>query len=263
MASIVCASGWLLLQGRREKSLWLLFAAALLTIVLSTSTTGFVVLAIVGGAVPVWTLVSRSTRLMAALVKVWLPMAVFGALALIIAGIFVPSIYANLQEVFDATFNKKDSVSYLERTTADQDSLHALVDTYGFGVGWGANRSSSLIPGLLAALGLPGFLLVLWFVFIVHRTVAAARRIGGSEEQRLVMDACAGGVIGFLLSAMISAPTITSPVFFLLLALLIACAVRVQLDAGAAAHAQSRYAATPRPIGAPSGRGLDASNAIP
>jgi hypothetical protein len=234
MASIVCASGWLLLRGRNDRSLWLLFVVGLLTMVLSTSSTGFAVLAVVGAGVFAYALIAGSRRMLAAVAKVGVPLVIFGGLALVVVGIFAPGIYADLNDIVAATFDKRTSASYDERLSADTGSLTALLDTYGLGVGWGSNRSSSLIPGLLAALGVPGFLVLLWFAVRVAAAVSAARRVRCSGDQKLVMDACTGALVGFLLSATFSAPTITSPIFFFMLALLIACATRVRLDAAAA-----------------------------
>jgi hypothetical protein len=267
MSSVVCAAGWLLLQGRRETSLWILFVAGLLTMLISTSTTGFGVLALSGAGVAGYVLLTGSTRMMAAVAKVGVPLVFLGGLGLLLAGIFIPSVYGGIAEIADATFNKPHSFSYEARTESDSDSLNAFAETYWLGVGWGTNRSSSLIPGLLAAIGVPGLLVVLWFGWRVVRSVSAARRLPCSSEQKLVMDACSGGLVGFLLGAVLSAPTITSPAFFFLLALLIACATRVRLDAGAAAATRradalarepSVLGQTMRPV-----QGLGASNAMP
>jgi hypothetical protein len=271
MASIVCATGWLLLRGRRDKSLWILFFTGLLIMMLSTSTTGFGVLTIVGVGVPLYALVTRSRRMMTAVIRVGFALVIFGGLTLPVVGTFAPGIYRNISEVADATLNKQESVSYDERVGVDLASMQSMMNTYGFGVGWGSNRSSSLMPGLLGTMGIPGLLITLWFILRVAGAVRTARRIGCSNDQSMVIDACVGGLVGFLLSALLSGPTITSTVFYLLLALLIACTTRVRLDAAAAttwrrARAQSNI----RPLRAQPARtgplmpeqGLGHSNAI-
>jgi hypothetical protein len=251
MASIVCATGWLLLRGRRDKNLWILFFSGLLTMMLSTSTTGFGVLTIVGVGVPLYALVTRSRRMMAAVTRVGLALVIFGGLALPMVGTFVPRVYENISEVIDATLNKPDSTSYDERVNVDIASLQTMMDTYGFGAGWGSNRSSSLMPGVLGTVGIPGLLMILWFIYRVAGAVRMARRIGCSSEQGMVIDACVGGLVGFLLAALISGPTITSTAFYLLLALLIACATRVRLEAGAGAAAMWRRPRAQPNIGPP------------
>jgi hypothetical protein len=99
--------------------------------------------------------------------------------------------------------------------------------TYGLGVGWGSNRSSSLIPGLLAGVGVPGLAGLLWFGASVARRARMALDVGRSADLAYVIDGCCGGLAGFLIAAIVSAPTITSLTFFFLLSLLIACTTRV------------------------------------
>ncbi len=249
MASVVCASGWLLLRGHRARMLWPLFLISLGTMIISTATTGFAVLAIVTAGVPAAALLGRSTRLMASVLKVGLPLAALAVMTLFLAGIFIPRLNSNAATVVVATLNKQGTNSYNGRTKDDLDSLQAVVDTYGLGVGWGSDRSSSLIPGLLAGVGVPGVLGLLWFGSGIRRAVRAARQVGCSPDHAFVIDACCGGLVGFLLAGVISAPTITQTVFFILLALLIACTIRVQRDrrpaagSGAATARQRRRAA--------------------
>ena len=236
MASIVCAAGWMLLQGRRDRMLPWLLAAGLLTIALSTSTTGFAVLAVVSVLVPLVALLRGSTRLLAQIMKIAMPVALCGTILFSTASLLLPSFEKTVSDVIDGTLNKKQSASYEDRTGTDLDSITAMVDTYGLGVGWGSNRSSSLLPGLLAQVGLPGVICLAWFGLGLTRQVAAAHRSGCTAEQSLVLDGCCGGLVGFLLGALISAPTINSITFFFLLALLIACSTRVQQDAQAVRH---------------------------
>jgi hypothetical protein len=267
MASIVCSSGWLLLKGNRDTMVRWVFAIGLMTMGLSTSTTGFAVLAVVGAGVPLYALLSGSTRMLASILKIGIPLLLLLALVGVTASILLPSFNNNVAEVLSATLNKQQSSSYEDRTSADVDSLTAMMNTYGLGVGWGSNRSSSLIPGLLAGVGLPGFAGLLWFGFGVARRVRAARAAGCSREQSTVMDGCCGGLVGFLLAAVLSAPTINSVTFFFMLGLLIATAARAQLDApdarrGAARIDAGRIAtAAPSPVAAagasPLARGVD------
>jgi len=63
MAAAVCSTGWLILQGNRDVMIRLLFIVGLLTVMLSTSTTGFGVLAISAAGVVFYALVSGSKRL--------------------------------------------------------------------------------------------------------------------------------------------------------------------------------------------------------
>lgn len=231
MASIVCAAGWMLLQGCRDRMLTLLIIVGLLSMALSTSTTGFAVLAVVCVLVPGFAVLRGSVRLMTQIMKVAVPVVLFGSALFFTASLLVPSFQKTITEVVDGTLNKKQSSSYDDRTGTDLDSLTAMVDTYGLGVGWGSNRSSSLLPGLLAQVGIPGILCLSWFGLGLTRQVRAAHRLGCTAEQSQVLDGCCGGIVGFLLGALISAPTINSMTFYFLLALLIACSTQVKLAA--------------------------------
>jgi hypothetical protein len=57
-----------------------------------------------------------------------------------------------------------------------------------------------------------------------------------------VMDACGGALVGFLLGALISGPTISSTIFFFLLALLVAATTRAELDASLIRRAVAKSA---------------------
>ena len=231
MAAIVCASGWIMLQGHRDTLVRLAFFAGLGTMALSTSTTGFVTLAIVAVGLPVVALLKGDMRLMGRVLRVGIPVVVLLGLAFFAGDTLVPRFDSSISEVLGATLDKQHSSSYNDRTDTDLDSLTAAVQTYGLGTGWGSNRSSSLIPGILANIGVPGLLGLLWFGAGIVRVVRRARRASASAEQMIVMDGCCGALFAFILTALISGPTINSVTFYFLLSLLIGCAVRVNLNA--------------------------------
>lgn len=58
------------------------------------------------------------------------------------------------------------------------------------------------------------------------------------------MHGCTGAILGTLIAAVISTPTISSPDFFLLLALLVATAARVRFEASLA-KLESKPSAAP------------------
>jgi hypothetical protein len=60
----------------------------------------------------------------------------------------------------ETTINQKvSSSSYNDRSFSDATSYDLLLSTFGFGVGLGANRASSFLPGLLSTTGIIGTLL--------------------------------------------------------------------------------------------------------
>ncbi len=113
----------------------------------------------------------------------------------------------------------------------------------GLGAGWGSVRSSSLIPGLLANIGIPGMMLVVWFGLRIWGGVRRARRIAArTDRQRLlVIDATSGALAGTLAAAVVSAPTISNVDFYLVLGLLV----------GSIAQVERVAAARPRLVAAP------------
>jgi hypothetical protein len=234
MASIVCSTGWLMILGRRSGMVPVLFVVALLCVTISTSTTGFATLALAVVGICLYAVITGSARMTAGIIKIGIPVLLLVGLLTVASAAFAPAIISSAEEVFTATLTKQDSASYEGRTSADTDSLMTGVDTYGLGAGWGSNRSSSLLPGLFASVGVPGLLGLGWFGFDLFKRVRWARRQpNSSADHMMVIDGCCGALVGYILSALISAPTISSATFYLLLALLIGCVARVQIDAQA------------------------------
>jgi hypothetical protein len=230
MASIVCCSGWLLIRGHTSLWLRLLLLAGLGTMILSTSTTGFAVLVMAGVLVPGMAAIKGDTRLMIGITRLGLPLVLVIALAGLVASVVQPTLFSSLNEIADSSLNKKDSSSYEERTSADIDSLTAFVDSYGLGAGWGSNRSSSLIPGLLASVGVPGMIGLGWFGTFLAKEVSRARRLTTDRNLLFVIDGCCGALTGYLLGAVISAPALTSTTFYYLLAVLIAAIAKIKIE---------------------------------
>ena len=75
-----------------------------------------------------------------------------GGVGALVTSALLPRMVRGVQEVLASTMNKQESSSYQDRTSTDVDSLAIVLPTYEFGVGWGSNRSSSLVPGILATL---------------------------------------------------------------------------------------------------------------
>ena len=237
MASIVCCSGWLLIRGHSGLWLRLVLLAGLGTMVLSTSTTGFGVLAMAGLGVPMMAVMKGDSRLIVGIARLGLPLVLVVALAGLCASIARPALFANLNEIVNSSLDKTQSSSYEDRTAADMDSLTAFVDSYGLGAGWGSNRSSSLIPGLLASIGVPGLVGLGWFAATLAKSVSQARRLAADRDLVFVIDGCCGSLAGYLLGAVLSAPTIVSVTFYFMLALLIAAVVRIRIDRIQRSHA--------------------------
>jgi hypothetical protein len=231
LSGIVFCCAWLLLRGHRSRAALLLLPLAMLALVFSTSTTGFVAMGLGGAALVAYGLTRAPRAVALRIFLVAVPVAAAG----VAAGLFVSSMSTQIEEsiavVTRQSLRKADSDSFTNRTSLDLDSLAVLWPTYGFGAGWGSVRASSLAPGLLANLGVFGAALVAWFAVRVVRQVGRARRLAGSAAQLKVLDGLSAGVAGHLTAAFISAPALNAPDFYVLLGALIACAARAEAEA--------------------------------
>ena len=246
---------WLSAQGHRMMRINLLLPLAVLAMLLSTSTTGILTLAV---GLPAMLLVAgrgdrrAGTRLLK------------GAVMLLLCGIIVlgpifvlkPGLMDAVGEVATATLGKGDSDSYSERTGIDAAALASIRATYGLGVGWGSFRTSSLLPGLLANGGLFGVAMALWLFMRIARLAARARTALPGHPARSLVDGFSAALCGQLAAAILSAPTIGSLGFFLQLGCVVGGAARMSIDARQmpvmpAGRIKQAYGVTPRPFAGP------------
>ncbi|MGO8918829.1 MAG: hypothetical protein ACLQJR_23250 [Stellaceae bacterium] len=252
LSGIVFGCLWMLLRGSGGFWVRLLLFLSIGAMWLSTSTTGIIIIAVF---VPAILLRSATTRELQA-IGLGLCAILGGALMLfVVSAVAVPSIEARVEAsvntVVEATLNKSESGSYDDRTTKDSDSIGLLVPSYGLGAGWGSVRSSSLVPGVIGNSGLLGAGLLVWFAIRATGLVARARKLAPSGEARTAMEAMTGSILGTLLAACLSAPTINEMEFYARLAIMIGCAARICLDARARATAP--IVAPEWPAAAPAG----------
>jgi len=205
----------------------LALVGGLVIIVLCTSATGYITLGIMTGLLLLRTYIASSPATRRRVLAGTITIAILSSLAMAIIPAVAPNVAEQAVTVFNATANKQQSSSYDARTEADRDALRAMVGTDFLGVGWGSNRSSSLGPGLCAAVGVWGIIGLLGFIAGLYRHVALAHRLADSDA-RDVMRGCSAGLLGTLTATLLSGPTITSPDFYLLLAVLVATAARVR-----------------------------------
>ena len=240
LAGVVGAAGWSLLNGIGASHLRWLLPLAVLAMVLSTSTTGYAVLALMVLAIVGFAALRGSRRLVsrvAAAGVVLAPLALIGAVS---ATALAPALVRNAAAVLESTLDKQDSSSYQDRTSADRDSLALVLPTWGLGVGWGSNRSSSLLPGMLADLGLYGTLGLAWFGLRIARLVAEARHHASGELAETI-EAGTGYAVSVLAACLLSGPAITTVLFYLMLGLLIASCARAMKAAPGLDHRQGLW----------------------
>lgn len=194
----------------------LVTAAAVYLGVISTSTT-FVVagvaIALIAGFAAAAGFLLRRTHLSA--------IASVVGCALVVAAIWILPIIADFVET--SVNEKVNSSSYTERSSANSKSLGIFLDTFGFGVGLGANRASSFVPSLLSTTGVIGTLL---FVAAVATLI---RRSAPVREYRPVVWA----LVGLLVVKVTSGPDLseTTGVLWISLGLLSHAALTANRDA--------------------------------
>ena len=120
----------------------------------------------------------------------------------IVAG---PSIYASANGLVG---DKVDSTSYANRTAADLFSLNLTGQTYGVGVGVGANRPSSFLAALLSTTGVLGTAL-----FVVAFAVVLRGAIRSRPHQ-----AAAWALVALTFSKVVAVPDLSDPLMWTLLA---------------------------------------------
>ena len=231
LSGVIYSAGWVLVRGHRSRLALVVLPVAIATLALSTSTTGFVVLGAGGAFLLAYALTAAPPALSARILKFGVPFGILMFVAVLTLASLDTGFARSMDEIIQQTLSKSQTASYDERTSLDADCLGILWPSLGLGAGWGSVRSSSLVPGLLANLGIPGVLLVIWFALRLWAGVRRARRLTSDPGRLLVIDAMGGSLSGILAAALVSAPTISTVDFYLSLAVLLGCVGRVTYEA--------------------------------
>ncbi len=234
----VSAAAWVIFNGDKTRLPRILLFSGLLVILLCTSATGYATLAIMTAILLIHSFLLAAPEIKRRVAAGALIALVVGSAAIVTVPIIAPGVAREAQQIFGATVNKQQSDSYASRSTSDHDSITAMWESDGLGVGWGSNRSSSLLPGLCASVGLWGIFGLVVFFGMVVRHVRIAQVLAPDPGPKLVMHGCAAGLLGVLVATLLSGPAITTSDFYLLLALLIATGARVRHEAQIAAFMQ-------------------------
>lgn len=232
MVGICFCCGWLVAQGYRIMRPGLLLGLGILTVALSTSTTGLVCIAIGLPLELMFAMAHGERQARSRIVRVLMLLTLGGMVAMGPIVVLKPGLLLNADQVITATLSKEDSDSYRDRTAVDRAALDAVWQTDGFGVGWGSSRPSSLIPGLLSNGGVYGAALLVWFGVGVVRLKSRSEKLMRRHSGRLLTGGFGAAAAGHLAAALVSAPTITSLVFFLQVGGLVGTAARMCLESG-------------------------------
>ena len=122
LCGTVSAAAWMVFNGDKALLPRIALVSGLAIILLCTSTTGYVVLAIMTGLLLIRTFVASSP---ATRRRVLIGSVVVGALAavtVVATPVLAPGVAIEAETIFTATINKQQSSSYDDRTMADRDS---------------------------------------------------------------------------------------------------------------------------------------------
>ena len=229
LCGIIYASGWLMLHGRSNRLVKVTLVSAVFGVMLSTSTTGFVILALGAAITGIYVVTTAKADVVRRFGHVAVPLAVAAIVGALSLPILTPNIVDAVGVVVQQTLSKTESQSYDERSQADWDSVAIAIPTYGLGAGWGSNRSSSLIPGIIGNAGLPGLAVIIWAIFGMRRAIRATSRFVGSADHQWALQGLSAGTLGYFLAAVVSGPSINSLTFYAMVGTSLGIVARTRL----------------------------------
>lgn len=231
-----------------------LSVALLVLLILSTSTTAYVALAVLAACLGLSTLRSGLTRGFSTQ-DLTLGSALVVATAVVIAiALFNERILDPFVNLFEMTvINKGDTESARERGYWNARSLDAFLDTFGIGIGLGSSRSSNWIISVLSQLGLVGAALLLAIILRLAGNVPAV--VSGADARALagLHDGARNCALTILLAGTIAGGNADpGALFFIAVATVCACRFHLATETSrwrydVHAHADSRQ---PLPAGA-------------
>jgi hypothetical protein len=230
LSSLVFCCLWLSLRGYQFMRPNLLLALSIVSVLLSTSTTGIVMLAVGLPLILGFASLRREPGALGRIGKTVGFLALGGFIVITPAFLLEPGLTKAVDAVVESTLSKGESGSFDDRTTINADALATVSETYGLGVGWGSFRAMAFIPGLLANGGVFGAVMVAWLVQCIWRLGARGRAASPSHPGKILTDGFSAAVCGQFAAALISAPIITSPAFYLQLGCVVGVLARMVIE---------------------------------
>jgi hypothetical protein len=141
----------------------LIFALLVLMTALSTSSTGYVGLGLLGAVIAlygVWQVLKARASGWQDLTLVYATAAAIFAIVVLKADLLQRA----AQMVDEMVFNKTESSSYIERSTWNTLTFQAFLSTHGLGAGLGSARASSWVISILGNIGVIGAALMMAFL---------------------------------------------------------------------------------------------------
>ncbi|WP_367159733.1 hypothetical protein ABUE34_11695 [Kozakia baliensis] len=221
---------WIIIRGHRLRMASWLVPVSIMALCITTSTTGYAALVVGAPMLMLYAISTGSAPLIRRLSALSLIGVCFAGGGWLAASALAPQALSAASSVMSDTSKKQQSASYQERSQADADSLEVAAQTWGLGAGWGSNRASSLIPALLATIGVFGLIGLIFADWkILHAGLMACRRAGTEyKAEALAIDGMIGGLIGRVTAACISGPTLGTLDFYTMIALIAASVARVK-----------------------------------
>lgn len=222
LSGLIYASGWRLVVAPPAFLPAAAFLGSIAVAVLSTSTTGYVSIAM---GVPL--LLFFTGRTPRAVPRVGL--AAVAAIPFLLLGGFLvwrylPEAVEIGNQVLSDTLSKGSTQSYEVRSRQDHDSYALVIETFGLGAGWGSVRASSFFATLVGATGVWGPFLVAWLVLRVRRGWKRARGLAGADS---TFEAFVASVVGMLVAAATSKPDLVFTGFWINFAAAVAVSLRL------------------------------------
>jgi hypothetical protein len=257
LSSLVFCCLWLCIRGYRFLRPNLLLSLAIASILLSTSTTGIIMLVV---GVPLIIGVASIRRDPGAFSRIGRTIGLLligGFIVILPVFIMKPQLMDAVNMVVETTLNKGESESFDERTAINADAFATVSETYGLGVGWGSFRAMSFIPALLSNGGVFGAVMVVWLFQSVWRLGARGRAASPGHAGMILVDGFTASVCGQFAANLISGPIITSPSFYLQLGCIVGVLARMVRNPraplrsgqlGVARHWHPRGRSRPSPI---------------
>ena len=238
---------WLRYRFRPTVLSGLMVAGCIFCMLVSTSTTAFVGLALLG-CLALFDLATGRVRILPRTLSA----AQIGFLVLMFAGILVgsvviagnwPAISLMLDNVI---FDKADSTSFQQRAFADFLAIKIFVQTYGIGVGLGSHKANSLLLTLLSNTGIAGLVLFCSFVYGLFRAGSGLGDSSRPNAVRLLLP-FQWGLAGLLVIHVFSNPNLSVLTLWLQMGGLLALQASLRAVGASRLSWDPGYRISPRP----------------
>jgi hypothetical protein len=197
--------------------LWILFWCGIVMLILTTSTTGYLTAFIL-----IAFLISQQLGSLA--IKGYINeklLLTFAAIATALgaAALFIPDFHQLLSDIL---WYKSQSHSGQERHSTILVALDVAMQSYGLGVGLGANRPSGMLFYILSNIGVPGSMLIVSLISATRRAVVRTMNAPDTSAKiRAYTKSAAWALAMYCVAMCISGADISSPHLWILWSLVI------------------------------------------